>query len=382
VDDGVPRLYPPDDRLTVDPAAFRIKSRGEAARTLADMGAIDRGFVSRPRTYYIAYLFLLVAVAFKVWWLVVAVLGLMLADWRVFRGRRGAALARYRAGGPILKTMADHRVVDDLYEKAGKPQPSMSDWVNLAREAVGSPPESEDEIVEDDERYLDIKRVYDRFPRTPEVVVDVGANDGRATWRFGVGAGRTVVGIDVSHLLLKQFLEKLPGQVALQADGACLPLEDRCADFLFCTETLEHMPDPAAAVREFFRVLKPGGWMIIQSPNAHRLRNLNPFHILTLFASLATDAVLQKKTVHENTWHTGITYHWDFSVQDYRRFIQAGGGSVLELRSAQFFFPRSLLPGGQGAFADKERILSRIPLIRYLGGDLVVVAVKKDQENR
>jgi ubiquinone/menaquinone biosynthesis C-methylase UbiE len=254
----------------------------------------------------------------------------------------------------------------------------MSDWVNLARETADGSSEAADPNIEDDERYLDIRRVYDRFPRSPDVVVDVGANDGRATWRFGVGAGRTVIGIDVSYLLLKSFLSNLPDQIALQADGGCLPLEDECADFLFCTETLEHIPDPAAAVGEFFRVLKPGGWLMIQSPNAHRLRNLNPLHILTLLASLATDKVLQKKKTHENTWHNAITYHWDFSVQDYRRMIEEAGGSVLELRSAQFFVPRFLLKGSQDAFAAKERILSRIPLVRYLGADLVVVAVKND----
>jgi ubiquinone/menaquinone biosynthesis C-methylase UbiE len=340
------------------------------------MKAIDHGFFTRPRTFYIAYLLLLVAIVIQSLWIAVPIALLLLADWIVYRSRRGASLARFDADPLRLETVADHQAVDALYEKEGRPQPSMSDWVDLAREADADGRDSDGTNVEDDERYLDIRRVYDRYPRSPDVVVDVGANDGRATWRFGVGAGRTAVGIDVSHLLLKTFLENLPDQVALQADGGCLPLEDECADFLFCTETLEHIPDPAAAVSEFFRVLKPGGWLMIQSPNAHRLRNLNPFHILTLFASFLTDAILQKKQTHQNTWHNGVTYHWDFSVQDYRRMITASGGSVLELRSSQFFFPSFLLRGSPDAFASKERTLARIPLIRYLGADLVVVAMK------
>jgi len=347
-------------------------------RTIAEMKAIDHGFLTRHRSFYVAYFLLAISLAFQSLWGAGTILLILITDWIVFRSRRGAALANFNANPLTMKTIADHQAVDDLYSKEGKSQPSMSDWVNLARETAGGPSEADDPNIEDDERYLDIRRVYDRFPRSPDVVVDVGANDGRATWRFGVGAGRTVIGIDVSYLLLKSFLSNLPDQIALQADGGCLPLEDECADFLFCTETLEHIPDPAAAVDEFFRVLKPGGWLMIQSPNAHRLRNLNLFHILTLIVSLATDTVLQKKKMHENTWHNAITYHWDFSVQDYRSMIKEAGGSVLELKSAQFFVPRFLLRGSQDAFTTKERILSRIPLVRYLGADLVVVAVKND----
>jgi len=377
VEDGIPRLYPPGDQLTIDPAMLRTKTRAEAARTIAEMNRIDVGLVSRPRSYYAAYLLLVVFILFKSWWGALVVVAFLLADWFVFRARRGAALRRYRTNPLVLKTVADHKAVDDLYLREGKAQPSMSDWVQLARETAGGATDQITDSVEDDERYLDIKRVYDRLPASPDVVVDVGANDGRATTRFRVGAGRTVVGIDVSHLLLKEFLRNLPDQVALQADGACLPLADQCADFLFCTETLEHIPDPAAAVREFLRVLKPGGRMMIQSPNAHRVRNLNPFHFGTLISSLIGDRVLQKKTVHENTWHNGTTYHWDFSVHDYRRMVEAGGGSVLELRSAQFFVPRFLLLGQSGSFTAKEKLISRIPLVRYLGGDLVVVAVRR-----
>ena len=415
---GIPCLYPPDDRLTIDPTMLGIKPPHESARTIREMNELDHGFISRPRTFYFLYFLLLVTLVLQLWWPVSIIIVILLSDWFVFRRRRGSTLARYRASPLRLRTVADHRAVDEMYEREGKRQPSMSDWVELsarvtgatigatgrktgrtttsgatgdanrstAGDATGSASGDAsgaaaggtrgDEDFADNERYLDIRRVYDQYPREVETVVDVGANDGRATWRFGVGAGRTVVGIDVSHLLLQRFRENLPGQLALQADGACLPLADGCADFLFCTETLEHIPDPEAAVAEFLRVLKPGGWLMIQSPSAHRLRNLNPFHLLTLLASLVSDRVLQKKAVHENTWHNGITYHWDFSIQDYEGMIGRAGGTVIDLRSSQFFVPRFLLGEDKESFLAWERRLSRISGVRYFGGDLVVVAAR------
>lgn len=372
--DGIPRLYPPGDSLTIDADKLHTKSRTEAASTIAEMGRIDNGVLSKPRLYYAAYILLVVSLLLQFEAGVLAILFLFLIDWVIFRYHRQAALARYNANPLKLKSVADHQAVDGVYEREGKTQPTMSEWVDLAREAAGADMADTEDSVQEDERYLDIKRVYDRMPQPARVTVDVGANDGRATWRFGVGDDGTVLGVDVSHLLLKSFLEKLPDQIALQADGACLPLRDACADFVLCTETLEHIPDPNAAIAEFFRVLKPGGWLMVQSPNAHRLRNLNPIHISLLVVSLATDRVLQKKTVHENTWHNAITYHWDFSLQDYYRMVKRGGGEILELRSAQFFFPRFLL---RGRFSAKERILARIPILRYFGGDLVMVVEKR-----
>ena len=174
---------------------------------------------------------------------------------------------------------------------------------------------------------------------------------------------------------MSEFKWRVPDQTALLADGICLPLKDGSVDFLFCTETLEHLADPAQAMREFGRVLKPGGRVMIQSPNAHRIRNLNPFHIAAIAVGLVSDGVLQKKVVHENTWHNAVTYHWDFSVQDYRRMARDAGLNVLELRSGQFFCPRFLLTGRPGAVKKKEKLVGSIPLFRMFGGDLVMVAV-------
>jgi SAM-dependent methyltransferase len=45
-----------------------------------------------------------------------------------------------------------------------------------------------------------------------------------------------------------------------------LPLDDRCIDFLVCSNVLEHIPDDRAAMREIARVLRPGGLGLVQVP--------------------------------------------------------------------------------------------------------------------
>ncbi len=52
----------------------------------------------------------------------------------------------------------------------------------------------------------------------------------------------------------------------LHFDVQQIPLEDNYADVIICNHLLEHVDDDKKAMRELFRVMKPGGWGIMLSP--------------------------------------------------------------------------------------------------------------------
>lgn len=52
----------------------------------------------------------------------------------------------------------------------------------------------------------------------------------------------------------------------VKADICNLPFADSAYDVIFCNHVLEHIPDDARAMRELYRVLKPGGMGIFQIP--------------------------------------------------------------------------------------------------------------------
>ena len=52
-----------------------------------------------------------------------------------------------------------------------------------------------------------------------------------------------------------------------------LPLEDHAADGLICQEGIEHFSDQFGAFKEFNRVLKPDGLLLITTPNYSNLRS-------------------------------------------------------------------------------------------------------------
>jgi len=52
----------------------------------------------------------------------------------------------------------------------------------------------------------------------------------------------------------------------VKMDIQAMPFEDNTFDVVLCNHVLEHIPDDKKAMREILRVMKPGGWAILQVP--------------------------------------------------------------------------------------------------------------------
>ena len=67
------------------------------------------------------------------------------------------------------------------------------------------------------------------------------------------------------------------GHIDLVSDVTAIPVPDASFDVVLCTEVLEHVPRPEAAVREMARLLRPGGRLLLSAPLGSGLHQL-PFH--------------------------------------------------------------------------------------------------------
>ncbi len=66
------------------------------------------------------------------------------------------------------------------------------------------------------------------------------------------------------------------------SDITSIPLPDQSVDAIMCTEVFEHIPDPIAALKEFTRLLKPGGYLLLTAPFAS-LTHFAPYHFASGF---------------------------------------------------------------------------------------------------
>ncbi len=105
--------------------------------------------------------------------------------------------------------------------------------------------------------------------RKPGKVLDVGTGDGRLS-SYLDSLGYTMHACDC----LPETDWKLKHIAYRQCNIAQgLPFQDETFDYVVCTEVIEHMENPFALCREIRRVLRPGGAVIMSTPNILNLRS-------------------------------------------------------------------------------------------------------------
>ncbi|UBV42867.1 methyltransferase domain-containing protein [Deinococcus taeanensis] len=100
--------------------------------------------------------------------------------------------------------------------------------------------------------------------RPGERVLDVMTGTGAVAAEVaGVAGG--VVGTDRSAGMLARARERLPGVTFVQADAATLPFPACSFDVAVCAAGVFFMPDMPGAAREWARVVRPGGRVVVSS---------------------------------------------------------------------------------------------------------------------
>lgn len=93
---------------------------------------------------------------------------------------------------------------------------------------------------------------------TVETVIDIGGGSGRAATALDEDA----VVLDASRGMLNRAQRK--GLEGIQGDAGRLPLQDGVADAVVIVDAFHHFPEGPRTLEEVYRVLRPGGVLVIR----------------------------------------------------------------------------------------------------------------------
>jgi demethylmenaquinone methyltransferase/2-methoxy-6-polyprenyl-1,4-benzoquinol methylase len=148
---------------------------------------------------------------------------------------------------------------------------------------------------------LGVHRLWKRFAidlaavREGERVLDVAGGTGDLTAAFARQVGKTGLAVlsDINEAMLVQGHARLvdrgiAGLPLVQANAECLPFADRSFDCVSIGFGLRNVTDKDAALRSMFRLLKPGGRLLILefskpvNPSFARIYDEYSFKVLPL----------------------------------------------------------------------------------------------------
>ncbi len=110
--------------------------------------------------------------------------------------------------------------------------------------------------------------------RRGDRVLDAGCGSGRLFTYELRGRASLIVGVDVDPEVAANPNVDAP----VRGDLAALPFADAAFDLVICKHVLEHLERPEEPIRELARVLRPGGRLLILTPDR--------FHYVSLLASV------------------------------------------------------------------------------------------------
>jgi SAM-dependent methyltransferase len=202
---------------------------------------------------------------------------------------------------------------------------------------------------------------------TGQHVLDVGCGSGFYT-HFCQQLGNAAIGIDITSQVQAAHAQNL--NVCLGNIEGHLPFPDKTFSLVLCIEVLEHLLQPELTLSEIRRVLRPGGALIVSTPNyAYWVLRL-----LFLFGRPPVGLPVQ----HYQGWFQRVKVNspppWQephirfFTPAILRQFLRQAGFDLVELRSSFVAFPSGLAPYVPRLMGFPLRVIGKIiGNLDYLG---------------
>ncbi len=214
-----------------------------------------------------------------------------------------------------------------------------------------------------------------RPPASSDVLLDCGAGTGR--FALEMQSRCRVLVLDDHEEALRLLRSRFRPEQVLSLSGDTVPLPDASLEYVTALDVLEHVPDDAAVVRGFHRLLKPGGVAAVTVPasmalwsdwdvSLHHFRRYHRAQLRTLFPADAWEIVYVNYT-------NVLVYPAVWFVRKWRKLRERLGWSAPAARTEDQLPPAWLNSLLRGIFVGMARW--RVPF--PFGVSLLLVARRK-----
>jgi 2-polyprenyl-3-methyl-5-hydroxy-6-metoxy-1,4-benzoquinol methylase len=125
--------------------------------------------------------------------------------------------------------------------------------------------------ISDNPIYQMVRRaIQARCPEQAGLLIDVGCGRG-GLWSVVSDYFSRYIGVDTVRY--EGFPDTQQFCLA-ELNTTRIDIPDGAADVVACVEAIEHLENPRAAMRELVRLTKPGGWIVVTTPNQLTWANL------------------------------------------------------------------------------------------------------------
>ena len=116
-----------------------------------------------------------------------------------------------------------------------------------------------------------LKKIISLIPKRKNMkILDAGCGEGQllsmVSKKFGL-FNLKLYGTDITDISLESAKKRIENAKFSLQDLRDLDYKDEFFDVIMCTEVIEHVPEYKKVLKEFERILKKGGMLIISFPN-------------------------------------------------------------------------------------------------------------------
>jgi ubiquinone/menaquinone biosynthesis C-methylase UbiE len=205
--------------------------------------------------------------------------------------------------------------------------------------------------------------------------LDYGCADGGYTRALLCAGATGVSGVDVAPDRIECAQKAHPDIPFYVGSDQQLPFADDSFDGVFMNEVFEHVSDEAQTLAEIYRLLRPGGYLILITPNRGFPFEGHTVHIGSWTSNVPTPIIPWLPKAVTDRWVTARNY-WPKQL---RQMISSSGFAIIETGFVMPVFEG--YPWVPAAMADGfRRHIARIdhlPVIQRLGVSNLIVAKRR-----